>query len=176
MHEYHPFSIIDAPVSRRRSRITIEFAIRDDGDFTRQLGLLPAGEQVDMLEPYGRYRQFIEEHPRDASIVLVAGGIGITPLLSVFERYGSRVATFVYTARHGQLLPVDRYLRHHALRTGTKVIIAEHRINPERITDVNQHATMYLIAGPMAMQRAWRRHLCARGVPADDVYYEPFAW
>jgi ferredoxin-NADP reductase len=130
-----------------------------------------------MLPPYGRYQHFIEEHAPDAPIVIVAGGIGITPLIAVLEHYGPRVSTFVYTARRGQMLPYTSYLRYWAETSHMRSIISEHRIPPSQLEDdVLIRGAIYLIAGPMPMQRTWLRYLHSQGVSADDTYSEPFSW
>ncbi|MEE8703360.1 hypothetical protein [Bifidobacterium crudilactis] len=186
LREYHPFSIVNAPLDHRNhgvarrnlpNAVTLFFAIREDGDFTRRMGALPPGTAVGMLPPYGRYRRFVEEHAHNAPMILIAGGIGITPLIAVLEHYGPRVSTFVYTARRGQMLPYTSYLRYWAETSHMRSIISEHRIPPSRIRNevIVRHA-IYLIAGPMPMQRMWSKYLCSQGIPADDIYAEPFSW
>jgi predicted ferric reductase len=186
LREYHPFSVVNAPLeyqtcgAKRHNLpnvVTLFFAIREDGDFTSRMGVLPTGTAVDVLPPYGRYQRFIEEHAHDAPMIIIAGGIGITPLIAVLEYYGQRVSTFVYTARRGQLLPYTSYLQYWTKISQMRSIISERRIPPSRLRNevIVPHA-IYLIAGPMPMQRTWRKYLYSQGISADDIYSEPFSW
>lgn len=81
----HPFSISWAPQSRDEIRITVKSV----GDFTNTLKNLVLGTRVIVQGPFGVFGQQVED---EKQVLLVAGGIGITPLRALFERY----------ARHGR--------------------------------------------------------------------------
>ncbi|MCI1831950.1 MAG: hypothetical protein LKI88_01755 [Bifidobacterium sp.] len=187
--EYHPFSMVNAPEPSRpveasagrhagpHSGKTLVFAIREDGDFTRKISLIPPSTPVDVLPPYGRYQRFIEEHAAGTPIVMIAGGIGVTPLLAVFERYTARIEAFIYTARQGQLLPYASYLRTESERHGIHTMITHHRVDPNRVAgQILGKNAIYLVAGPTPLQRTWLKFLHAHGVNAEDIYCEPFSW
>jgi predicted ferric reductase len=74
----HPFSFSSsAAVSDGR----VEMAIRKLGDFTSEIDKVPTGRRVYVDGPYGA---FTIGHPADMH-VLVAGGVGITPMMSMIR-------------------------------------------------------------------------------------------
>ncbi len=84
--EEHPFSISSDPGTRDFITITI----KELGDFTSGAGKLSKGTKVTLDAPYGRFSP--ENYPDEESIVLIAGGVGITPAMSIlrhFHRVGS---------------------------------------------------------------------------------------
>ena len=73
----HPFSLSAAP-STESLRITVKAL----GDHTRQIGEIAPGTRVVVEGPFG---VFTEEARRRAKVLLVAGGIGITPIRALLE-------------------------------------------------------------------------------------------
>ena len=181
MSEFHPFSMVSAPAARafNGGRGRLVFNIRADGDFTRAVASLPVGAKAVVLPSYGRYRDVVEAHPAGAPLVMIAGGIGVTPLLSLLAAYvgSGRPIAFLYGARSDADMVHATELRalaaahpnlHLVLRAGG-------RLEEDEVASQMRPDSVYLIAGPYLMQRAWRSFLAQRGVDADDVYYEPFA-
>lgn len=88
-HE-HPFSFSSSSEQRGQ----IEFAIKELGDFTATIKDLPPGQHVYLDGPYGSFRP---ERYRDVdSYVLLAGGVGIAPMMSILRSM----------ADHGETRPV----------------------------------------------------------------------
>jgi len=77
--EEHPFTISSTP-SRPD---TLQFVIRSLGDWTRQINRLKAGESVLIDGPYGLFSHMAS--PDNDPIIMIAGGIGITPMLSMLR-------------------------------------------------------------------------------------------
>jgi len=76
----HPFSFSSsaaAPDGR------VDMTIRNLGDFTSTIHTLPVGKRVYLDGPYGA---FTVGHPADMH-VLIAGGIGITPMMSIIRTF-----------------------------------------------------------------------------------------
>ena len=73
----HPFSLSAAP-TRDRLRITIKAL----GDYTQGLGSISPGTRVFAEGPYGAFTATRQTRPK---AVLIAGGIGITPLRALLE-------------------------------------------------------------------------------------------
>ena len=180
LHEYHPFSMIDDPRSSARSgRSVMTFDIRADGDFTRRVAALQPSTQARILPPFGRYHHFVREHPDNVPLVMLAGGIGVTPLYSLLCSYADtgRPILFLYGARNAsQLLYAQDIERLGAQHPKVDVELrAGGRFGTDEVQTTLGHQALYLIAGPYAMQRSWRRYLLGHGVDADDIYYEPFS-
>lgn len=82
----HPFTIASAPDSlgsNERGEALLRLVIKPLGDYTRSLSQrLRAGQRVDIEGPYGR---FDGQGGQDRKQVWVAGGVGVTPFLSLLE-------------------------------------------------------------------------------------------
>jgi 3-phenylpropionate/trans-cinnamate dioxygenase ferredoxin reductase subunit len=80
--EEHPFTI----ASSAHSDAT-EFTIRHAGDFTRALRRLPLGSTVWVDGPHGAFTNDVET---SAGFVMIAGGVGITPMMSMLRTAAHR--------------------------------------------------------------------------------------
>ena len=74
----HPFSFSSSAAA---SKGRVEMAIRELGDFSGEIGNVPVGRRVYIDGPYGA---FTIGHPADMH-VLIAGGVGITPMMSMIR-------------------------------------------------------------------------------------------
>lgn len=77
-----PISICE--IDRTNGTITIVFAIRGDG--TEALAALSAGDFVNMLAPLGHGFSL----PQAKRVILVGGGIGVPPMLTLARHYRAR--------------------------------------------------------------------------------------
>jgi predicted ferric reductase len=95
--EEHPFSIASSPSPDGRISVTI----KECGDFTATIGHVKSGDRATVHGPFGRFSHVY--HPGDANLVFVAGGIGITPLMSMLrcmrDRAESRRVLLIYANR-----------------------------------------------------------------------------
>jgi predicted ferric reductase len=82
-----PFKITGHPFSFSSSAATadgrVDMTIRNLGDFTSTISGVPVGKRVYLDGPYGA---FTVGNPADVH-VLVAGGIGITPMMSIIRTF-----------------------------------------------------------------------------------------
>ena len=77
--ESHPFSISSAP---NQDKGTIQVMIKTLGDFTSDLNNVTVGDIATLQGPYGNYfKSDLQE--KDNPLILMGGGIGITPNLSI---------------------------------------------------------------------------------------------
>ena len=81
--EPHPFTISCEPASE-----VLRFTIKAVGAFSSGVGALPPGTPFLCEGPYGA---FCPDFDREKRIVMIAGGVGITPFLS-YLRHASRAA------------------------------------------------------------------------------------
>jgi predicted ferric reductase len=90
----HPFSIASSPTELPRLR----FVIKENGDFTGTIGDMPKGTTAYLDGPHGN---LVADMNAEA-IVLVAGGVGIAPIISIVrsladQNYLGRVALLIAT-------------------------------------------------------------------------------
>jgi len=79
--EEHPFTIASAADARQ-----LEFLVRHRGDFTRSLHALLPGRRVWLDGPHGAFTV----SPAVARVALVAGGVGLAPMLSILRTAADR--------------------------------------------------------------------------------------
>ncbi|MEN6641545.1 MAG: ferredoxin reductase family protein [Armatimonadia bacterium] len=77
--EEHHFTISSSPTQPGIHTSTI----KESGDFTRTIGQTRPGDKARLRAAYGRFSHVL--YPEDRSIVFIAGGIGITPLMSMLR-------------------------------------------------------------------------------------------
>lgn len=77
--EEHHWTISSGPAILPRRASTI----KESGDFTATIGQTRPGDQALVHGPFGRFSHVF--HPQDTRLVMVAGGIGITPLMGMLR-------------------------------------------------------------------------------------------
>jgi predicted ferric reductase len=174
----HPFSLSAAP-RNNRLRITV----KNLGDHSARLQRIRPGVRVLAEGPYGT---FTAERRTRRRVLLIAGGIGITPLRALLETFGPdddvvllyRVATADDTVFGDELRQFAgaRNIRIH--------VIAGNEIGDDR-TDLLGVPAMRrgvpdiatrdcFVCGPPALLDALKRRLALLGVPRHQIHYERF--
>jgi predicted ferric reductase len=95
--EEHPFSIASSPSRAQRISLTIKAC----GNFTNLIDRIHVGDRATVHGPFGRFS--CDLHRDEGHLVFVAGGVGITPLMSMLramrDRHESRQVTLIYASR-----------------------------------------------------------------------------
>lgn len=184
--EEHPFSF--ASSAERTDRI--EFGIKALGDFTSAIGEVPAGTRAYVDGPHGAFT--IDRYPA-AGYVLFAGGIGITPFMSILrtmaDRNDPRPVTLFYAdkkwddvAYRDELEKLKDRLQLELVYVleepeddwdGEKGFIDEDLLK-RRLPDVD-YVRDYMICGPPPMMDAVHGALLARSVRQERIQLEKFA-
>ncbi|MFD3532177.1 ferric reductase-like transmembrane domain-containing protein [Streptomyces sp. NPDC058664] len=172
-----PFSL-SAPVRDDTLRITVKAL----GDHTRRIRRLRPGTRVLATGPFGA----LTAHRRTRrKVLLLAGGVGITPLRALFETLpgGPGDVTLLYRASDAgglvlreELEGIARERRaalHYLLgpSDGSFDPLAPRALR-DLVPDLAAH-DVYL-CGPPAMARAATAHLIRAGVPASRIHREDF--
>jgi predicted ferric reductase len=87
---HSPFSIREHPFSFTSSAEDhdgIEVTIKELGDFTSTVGRVPPGQRAYLDGPHGVFTPDRHEAP---GYVFIAGGIGITPIMSILRTFADR--------------------------------------------------------------------------------------
>ncbi|MFB7313402.1 ferric reductase-like transmembrane domain-containing protein [Streptomyces sp. NPDC056192] len=172
----NPYSL-SAPAHPRFLRITVKTA----GGHSAALARLTPGTRVWAEGPYGG---LTADRRTAAKVLLLAGGVGITPLRSLFETLPGDV-TLVYRARHADNLALRGELDAIAARRRATVHYVvdgpagrSSPLNAQGLTalmpDLATH-DVYL-CGPPGMTRAAIHALREVGVPARRIHHESFAF
>jgi predicted ferric reductase len=77
--EEHPFTIS----SHYQDNGIHASTIKESGDFTSTIGRIRPGERITVQGPFGRFSYLL--HPDEKDFVFIAGGIGITPFMSMLR-------------------------------------------------------------------------------------------
>jgi ferredoxin-NADP reductase len=179
------FSVASAP---GEESVQVATRMRDTA-FKRVLGSLPAGAVVKMRGPMGNFTL-----PDDLSrpVVLLAGGIGITPFMSMLrheDREGSRRERVLFysnrsefdapflgelqrLARAGRGLRLVARITENAPAPGTWGGIADPELLARELQGVA--SPVFYLAGPPGMVGALRKALGAMGAPADAIRTDEF--
>ncbi len=77
--EEHHWTISSSPTEPG----IVSSTIKESGDFTATIGKTKPGDTALVLAPFGRFSYLL--HPDERDFVFIAGGIGITPLMSMLR-------------------------------------------------------------------------------------------
>ncbi|WP_324781044.1 FAD/NAD(P)-binding protein [Thiobacillus sedimenti] len=176
-----PISIMSDP----EERDVIGHTIRAQGRVTRGLAALAPGDRVGLRGPFGRGWPLQEVSGCD--VVLVTGGLGCAPVVSVIhyvlkrrERFGKLV--IVQGVKHAEDLIWREQYDRWAKLPDTQVLVAASQggslwpWHVGRVTDLFGLANfridcaVALMCGPEGMMRAAAESLLGRGLPESRLY------
>lgn len=181
----HPFSIADSP-----SRPGLSLIVKEAGDFTNGIGALDPGTPIGIDGPYGTFT--LEGHEADA-VLLIAGGVGIAPIMGLLRDLVARgheapvrlayavgapanLACMDEIAEAGARLDLHTLLLSETQGTGWSGQIG--RLDRDRLADMllglEPDRTVALICGPGPMVTVVSDTLIELGLPMERVIYERF--
>lgn len=178
-NEDHPFSISSSPTDR-----FLRFSIKITGDYTLQLTQLRPKTEILVWGPYGN---FGEKLYSPGNIVMVAGGIGISPFLGmvrsvIYSLSGKKINLF-YTTRSPdeavytpelQLLstynPCFSY-NLHCSKTAGRLSADVIRTNVQELEN-----SIIFLCGPPGMMTSLSYQFHALGVKKRQIIFEDFSF
>ncbi len=174
----HPFSLSAAPTARRM-RITVKSL----GDHSARLQSIRRGTRVMIEGPYGT---FTTDRRTRRRALLVAGGIGITPLRAMLDSFapGDDVV-LLYRVERPEDVVFEDELRELVATKGVRVhVIAGTDIGDDRTDRLGIPALQRnvpdiatrdcFVCGPPGLIDALRRRLQILRVPRAQVHFERF--
>jgi predicted ferric reductase len=169
----HPFSISTHP-NPPYLRLTVKVV----GDYTSALAKLPAGTRVGLEGPYGTLTSHAVHTRR---VALIAGGIGVTAILSLLEDLPRSIRPVVVyrVSSEDQLVLRDEIENLVRQRDGRlhEIVGSREDFPVERLStlvkDLNRRETF--VAGPESFVRQVAAHLNHIGVPSENIHAEVYA-
>lgn len=184
--EWHPFTLSSSPT--RPGSLWI--SVRGNGDWTDRIHRLEQGDRVYVHGPFGRFSHLFESSGRE--LILIAGGIGITPMLSMLramrDKGDQRRVTLLWSNRTTQhtfssdeLTKLTHELPNFAWKpvfTAEKTPAGKFgRLNLDRLksllADCSRDAVIFLCGPPKMIQQV-RSHLITIGFPVLSIREELF--
>lgn len=184
----NPFSI---STSSDRGDDTIGFTIKELGDFTSTIKQLKPGETVYVDGPYGNFN--LDEHYH-RNLVLIAGGIGSAPVLSILRTmkdrgrekqviffYGNPTLDSVIYLEELEELQNEIDLKVvHVLEQppedweGEKGFITADILKRHLPEDYKEWEYLFFLCGPMPMIQAVEGALKGLGIPSVNISSEKY--
>lgn len=174
-----PYSLSGAPAPNLL-RITVKAA----GTHSAAIATLRPGTRVWAEGPYGAMTAARRQRKK---VLLIAGGIGVTPLRTLFETLPASPGdlTLMYRARRAEDLALWQELSAIAESRGARLLstldAADGTLAPltadvllAAVPDLQQH-DVYLCGPPAMADAAWEA-LCAAGVPPRHIHQESYSW
>jgi len=182
--EPHPFTISSSPTGERLS-----ISVKSVGDFTATIGQTKTADMAYIDMPYGVFSFLTHDAP---DLVFIAGGIGITPFMSmlryIFDKKLEKNVTLLWGNKTKQdiafrkeletmtsempSLKVVHVLSRQEAWSGEKGFIDAAKL--QKYVD-NFQVSQFFICGPPPMMRAVERTLTDLGAPKNRIHYERFA-
>jgi len=186
--EPHAFTLSSAP-SRPGG---LQFTIRACGDWTQKVKNLQTGDRAFIQGPFGRFGHLYA--PPDRELIMIAGGIGITPMLSMLRFMADdgdrRPLTLIWSNRSkANMVFSDEMDTLLAKLTGLRIIPIftrsqdggkrTGRINKKHLYTLLEscsRGSIVFICGPPQMMRQMKSDLKSLGFPSRSLHTETFGY
>jgi len=184
----HPFSIASNPTNNKN----ISFIIQEDGDFTKNIESIPKGHVAYLDAPHGN---FTLAGRNGTAIGLIAGGVGIAPILSILRYLRAtndpRPIRLIYGAKKkNKLISVKEIEKMKiALDLQTTYALFDPPINwPGKSGNITHDmirtainfptpsTALYFLCGPPRLIETAEECLLKMNVPLNQIIYERFTF
>ena len=184
--EQHPFTI----ASSAEHSDCLQFTIKELGDFTNDIAAIPIGQRAYLDGPYGSVHLPFES---DSGLFVIAGGIGITPIISMLrtlgDQHSSLPVVLIYAnnrvddtafaeeldALTGLLnLRVIHVLTEPPASWAEEVGFVTPDLIARHLPDEPRERWRYILCGPPPMMEVAEHSLVDLGVPLDRIDSERF--
>lgn len=177
--EPHPYTISSSPFDDY-----IRFSIKGLGDWSSKVGNVTVGSKVKIIGPYGHFN--VTRLKPSKKQVWIAGGIGVTPFLSMAKSESNLKTcediTFIYSCKNqGDAVFNEEIQSYEAIDKNIKFISHcsddSGFLTADYILDLvnnDLNDTIFLFCGPRPMTRGLIKQLKEKGVKDDRFAFEYF--
>ncbi|MGN5150356.1 NO-inducible flavohemoprotein [Aeromonas enteropelogenes] len=188
--EIRQYSLSDAS-NGREYRISVKR--EPDGQVSNLLhDHLHVGDSIDAMPPAG---DFFLQADKTTPVVLISGGVGLTPMLSMLNQllardHGASIS-WLHACERGDLHAFREDIRHNCAqhdRLQSRVWYREPMAQDQQGKDYDFRGTMdlaqvaellapdahYYFCGPLGFMQSIKDQLLAAGIPAGQLHYEVF--
>jgi len=177
--ESHPFSISSSPYDE-----DIRLSVKVLGDYTAKLGIIEAGTKASITGPYGF---FSEGFYGDKPVICLAGGIGITPFLSMIsyetnKPLSRQISLYYCTQSESESVYTPEILRYQSklpnLNYYPVCTQKEGRLYADQIKAKNSDfkQALFYICGPLKFMESLSAQLQQLGISSNNIIYEDFSF
>jgi predicted ferric reductase len=173
----HPFSLSAAPTGD-----ALRITVKSLGDHSSRMGKVRPGTRVVAEGPFGIFTAMAR---RREKVLLVAGGIGITPVRALLEVLEGDIVVLYRALSEPEIVFFDELQRlsaergttvryvigDHATDEGARLLSADHL--RELVPDLDERDVF--LCGPPAMIKHAESSLRLAGVPRRNLHVERFA-
>jgi len=184
--EAHPFTIASAPDGNSGEEGTLQFFIKRCGDWTEDIAMKELIE-ASIQGPFGLFSY--KAQPSADLLVFVAGGIGITPLLSMLRQMSTEEnppeVMLIWSVSwkkdmflKDELELLQDQLPHLTIHLFYSREKGGRRLDQEQLGHYLQSVpdkTHFYICGPEIMMMQTRKNLRSLGFAAKTIFWERFA-
>lgn len=178
----NPFSICSAPVAGPE----LSFMIKELGDFTRTIGQIETGTLAYLDGPYGNLSL---EGRTEPGVALIAGGVGLAPLLGILRQmrltgdarevkviYGNRIIDQIAYREELDNEDVFYILQEPPETWPGETGFIDAALIDRVFTEKEFSEWVFVMCGPPIMMDTVEDHLIERGTPSHRILSERFSY
>jgi predicted ferric reductase len=182
---WHPFSLTSTGGEEYLS-----MTIKALGDFTNRISEIKAQQAVKLDVAYGGFTASVA---KDRRYVMIAGGVGVTPIYSICRELHNHPdppeVILLYSVHHeGEILFRDDFdswfsntpgwQLHYVVTSQPDWKGEKGRLTPERVKEIlkGDFSGTFFLCGPLSLIRSIRLYMIQMGVPRKNIRQEQFVF
>ncbi len=182
---WHPFSL-----TSNSGEEYLSMTIKALGDFTNRVSEIKPQQVVKLDVAYGGFTASVA---KDSRYVMIAGGVGITPIYSICKELHNNpqppeVILFYSVHHEGEILFRDNFdtwfsktpgwQLHYVVTSQPDWKGEKGRLTPERINAILEGdlSGTFFLCGPLGLIRSIRSYMIGMGVPRKNIRQEQFVF